>query len=101
MWLTGTGADTPGKGKSMPEGPSASQKQARSTPDGPQRQSHSAIEELSRQDVTSARNGMSYLEANRLLAPGGAPTTDALASTLFQVTMLPGIRADRASVDMI
>ena len=76
----------------------------RITPDGAQSWTWANIVELAGQEVTGADNGMSFLEANmlsQLTAPGGASTTDELAGVLFQISMLPAIRTNKASTNTV
>ena len=44
-----------------------------------------------------AVNSMSFLEVNMLTAPSGSSTADKLPGALFQISMLPAIRVNKAS----
>ena len=73
----------------------------RSGAEGGQRWLRASIEGLAGQSVTNAAEGVSHLDLNRLTVPGGATSMDDLAGTLFQISMLPGIRSNKSGVDAI
>ena len=69
--------------------------------EGGQRWLRASIEGLAGQSVTNAAEGVSHLDLNRLTVPGEATSMDNLAGTLFQISMLPGIRSNKSGVDAI
>ena len=60
-----------------------------------------SIEELPVQDITSTEEGMMYLESAQLTVSGVLFTVEVLAETLFQISMLPGIKNSWVSTNVV
>jgi hypothetical protein len=53
------------------------------------------------QEIKNSAEGMKYLESTLLMVPGTPYITGALASALFQISMLPGIKTSCANMNTV
>jgi hypothetical protein len=63
--------------------------------------SRAEIEMLPGQEIMNAKEGMRYLESTLLTVPDIPYTTESITRALFQILMLPGIKANRTNADAI
>jgi hypothetical protein len=69
--------------------------------DADSRLSREDIEALEGQEVANAKEGMTYIESTLLKVPGTPYSIAELAGTLFQASVLPGIKTSRANSNAI
>ena len=74
---------------------------SRAAQDAGQKLSRAAIEALARQNITGAAGAAAYLKAGHLAPPGGAVSVNDFVGVLFQMLMMPGIRANKNCTDAI
>ena len=76
-------------------------KPSHAAPDAGQKLSRAAIEALAGQNITGTAGAAACLEAGRLAPPGGAVSVDDFVGVLFQMSMMPEIRANKNCTDAI
>jgi hypothetical protein len=86
-----------GRGTGKEKEMTGNTRSTRSTDAEGSRMSREDIEQLPGQDITDAIEGMRYLESTVLTVPGIPYTADTIAGALFQISMLPGSKTNRAN----
>ena len=73
----------------------------RSTTDTVQKWSRANIEALAGQNITNAAKAATCLEAGSLVPSGGASSINNFVGALLQISMMPGIRANKNCMDAV